>query len=82
MVQLSHQYMTAGKTIALTRWTYVIKVMSAFSYAIQVCHSFSSKEQASFNFMVAVTVHSDFGAQEHGGLYSVQHESFTFLKSL
>ena len=63
MVQLSHQYMTAGKTIALTRWTYVIKVMSAFSYAIQVCHSFSSKEQASFNFMVAVTVHSDFGAQ-------------------
>ena len=28
MVQLSHPYMTAGKTIALTRWTYVSKVMS------------------------------------------------------
>ena len=28
MVQLSYQYMTAGKTIALTRWIYVIKVMS------------------------------------------------------
>ena len=28
MVQLSHPYMTAGKTIALTRWTYVGKVMS------------------------------------------------------
>ena len=27
-------------------------------------HSFSSKEQASFNFMAAVTVFSDFGAQE------------------
>ena len=26
-VQLSHPYMTAGKTIALTRWTFVDKVM-------------------------------------------------------
>ena len=29
-VQLSHPYMTTGKTIALTRWTFVGKVMSAF----------------------------------------------------
>ena len=28
MVQLSHSYTTTGKTIALTRWTFVIKVMS------------------------------------------------------
>ena len=28
MVQLSHPYMTIGKTIALTRWTFVGKVMS------------------------------------------------------
>ena len=28
MVQLSHPYMTTGKTIALTRWTFVSKVMS------------------------------------------------------
>ena len=28
MVQLSQPYMTTGKTIALTRWTYVGKVMS------------------------------------------------------
>ena len=27
-VQLSHPYMTAGKTIALTRWTFVGKAMS------------------------------------------------------
>ena len=27
LVQLSHPYMTAGKTIALTRWTFVGKVM-------------------------------------------------------
>jgi len=29
-VQLSHSYMTTGKTIALTRWTFVGKVMSLF----------------------------------------------------
>ena len=28
VVQLSHSYMTTGKTIALTRWTFVSKVMS------------------------------------------------------
>ena len=30
MVQLSHPYMTTGKTIALTRWTFDGKVMSLF----------------------------------------------------
>ena len=30
IVQLSHPYMTTGETIALTRWTFVGKVMSAF----------------------------------------------------
>ena len=28
IVQLSHPYMTTGKTKALTRWTFVVKVMS------------------------------------------------------
>ena len=28
MVEISHPYMTTGKTIALTRWTFVSKVMS------------------------------------------------------
>ena len=28
IVQLSHPYMTTGKTIALTRWTFVDKLMS------------------------------------------------------
>ena len=28
MVQLSHPYMTIGKTIALTTWTFVSKMMS------------------------------------------------------
>ena len=30
IVQLSHPYMTTGKTIALARWTFVGKVMSLF----------------------------------------------------
>ena len=30
-----------------------------------VGRSFSTKEQASFNFMVAITVYSEFGAQEN-----------------
>ena len=34
IVQLSHLYMTTGKTIALTRWTFVYKVMSMFLNAL------------------------------------------------
>ena len=35
MVQPSHPYMTTGKTIALTRWTFVSKLMSLlFKYAV------------------------------------------------
>ena len=34
IVQLSHPYMTTGKTIALTRRTFVGKVMSAFKCAV------------------------------------------------
>ena len=31
MVQLSHPYMTAGKTIALTIWTFVSKMSLLFN---------------------------------------------------
>ena len=34
-------------------------------FVICYCHSFSSKERASLTFMAAVTIHSDFGAQEN-----------------
>ena len=34
IVQLSHPYMTTGKIMALTRWTFVGKGMSAFEYAM------------------------------------------------
>ena len=59
IVQLSDSYMTTGKTTALTRQTFVGKVMSLLSNML------SSKEQASFNFMAAVSICSDFGAQEN-----------------
>ena len=43
-VQLSHPYMTTGKTIALTRQTFVDKVMSPIFNVIYVGHNFPSKE--------------------------------------
>ena len=55
IVQLSHPHTTTGKTIALTRWTFVGNV-SAFLYAVKVGHNFSSKKQAFCNFMAAVTI--------------------------
>ena len=66
IVQFSHPYMTTGKTIALTRRTFVVKVISLhFNMLSRFGHSFSSKEQASFNFMAAVTICSDFGAPKY-----------------
>ena len=40
IVQLSHPYMTTGKTIALTRWTFIDEVMSLlFNMPSQFSHS-------------------------------------------
>ena len=39
-------------------------VLKCFCF-LRHCHSFSSKEQVSFNFMAVVTICSDFGAQEN-----------------
>ena len=41
IVQLSHPYMTTGKTIAMTRWTFVDKVMSLLLNFIEVCLIYS-----------------------------------------
>ena len=43
--------------------------VSAFCCSVWVCHSFPYKEQVSFNFMAAVTIHGDFGAQENSILF-------------
>ena len=62
MVQVSHLYMTTGKTIGLIIQTSVGKVMSLL---FNMLSSFSSKEQVSFNFMAVVTIHSDFWSPSH-----------------
>ena len=65
MVQLSHPYMTTGKTIALTRWTFVSKVMSLlFNTPSWFLTAFLPKCKH-LNFMAAVTICSDLGAQEN-----------------
>ena len=66
MIQLSHPHMMIGKTTALTIWTFVGKVISLlFNIVSKFINSFSSKEQVSFNFTAAVTIISDFEAQEN-----------------
>ena len=65
MVQLSRPYMTMGKTIHLTMWTLSAKCCLCFLIHCLGVSQFSSKEQASFNFMAAITICSNFGAQEN-----------------
>ena len=64
MLHLSHLHMTTGKTIALTV-TLLAKWHLCFLIHYLDCQSFPSKEQVSFNFLAAVTICSDFGAQEN-----------------
>ena len=64
MVQLSHSYMTIGKTIALTRQTFVGKViLLIFNMLSRFVIAFLLRRKCLF--MAAVTFGSDFGAQEN-----------------
>ena len=65
MVQLSNSHITTGKTLALTIQTFIGKVMSLLFSMLSRFAIASYKEQASFNFMAAVTICSDSGAQEN-----------------
>ena len=57
--------MTTGKTIALTIWTFVGKVMSLlFNMLSRLVIDFLPRSK-SLNFMAAVTICSDFGAQKN-----------------
>ena len=63
-VQLSHPYMTTGKTIALTRWTFVGKVMSLlFNVLSRLVITFLPRSKC-LNFIAAV-ICSDFGAPQN-----------------
>ena len=66
IVKLSYLYMTTGKTISLTRWTFVDKVMSLlFNMLSRLVINFLPRSKRSFNFMAAITICSDFGAQKN-----------------
>ena len=61
IVQLSHPYVTTGKTIVLSRWTFVGKVMCLlFNMLSRLVITFLPRSKR-LNFMAAVTICSDFG---------------------
>ena len=64
IVQLSQPYVTNWKNYRFDKMDLCQQSnVFAFWYAVQVGHSLSSKE--SFNFMAAVNICNDFGAQEN-----------------
>ena len=65
VVQLSHPYMTTGKAIALTIWTFISKVISLLLNTLSRFVIAFLPRSKCLNFMAAVTICSDFGAQEN-----------------
>ena len=59
MVQLSHPYLITEKTIASSVKWYLCFLICCLGLSL------SFQERVSFNFMAAVTIGSDFGAQHH-----------------
>ena len=51
IVQFSHPYMTTGKTIALTRWTFVSRVMPLLFSTLPRFVSVPAKKQTSSDFI-------------------------------
>ena len=65
-VQLSHPYVTTGKTMALTRQTFVGQVMSLlFNMLSRLIITFLPRSKRLLNFMAAVTICSDLGAPKN-----------------
>ena len=76
IVQLSHPYLTTGKAIALTRWTFVGKVMSLLSNMLsRLVITFLPKSKrlliSWMKYMDEITICNDFGAQENKLCYSL-----------
>ena len=67
IVQLSHSYMTTGKTIVFTRWTFFGEVISLlFNMLSRLLIAFFPRSIFFFfNFVTAFTICSDLGAQEN-----------------
>ena len=66
IVQISHPYMTTGKTIALTRRTFVGKVMTLlFNMLSRLVITFLLRSRRLLISWLAITICSDFGAQKN-----------------
>ena len=65
IAQLSHSYTTTGKTIALTRRTFVGKVMSLLLNMLSRLVITFLLRSKHLNFMASVTICSDFGAPKN-----------------
>ena len=66
MIQLSHPYMTTEKTIALTRQTFAGKVtFLLFNMLSRFVIAFLPRSKCLLNFMAAVIICNNFGAQEN-----------------
>ena len=64
-VQFSHPYTTTGKTIALTRWTFVGKVMSLlFNTLSRLVKTFLPRSKHLLISWLQVTNYGDFGAPQ------------------
>jgi len=67
---------TGKKTIALTRGTFVGKVTSLlFNMLSRLVIVFLPRSNPSFNFVAAVTICRDFGAQENNTLIALKRRS-------
>ena len=65
-VQLSHPYMTTGKTIALTRWAFVGKVISLlFNILSRLVITFLPGSKCLLISWLQFTICSGFGAQKN-----------------
>ena len=65
IIQLSHPYMTTGKSIALSRQTFLGKVTCLLLNMLSWLVITFLPRKASFNFMATVTICSDFGAPQN-----------------
>ena len=65
IVQLLHPYMTTGKSIALTTQTFVDKVMSLLSNMLSKLVITFLPRSKCLNFMAAITICGEFGAQKN-----------------
>ena len=62
IVQLSNPYMTTGKIIALTKWTFVGKIMSLFFNIDPVEHNKEKKQKLLANDMIYFEIYNAFSS--------------------